>query len=522
MSAAANLTRGPSTVGRRAARLLVTLVAAALVLSGCSVYDAPLPGGVSTGDNPMTIKVMFRDVLDLVPQSTVKVNDVTVGKVKKVELTGYVAKVTVEVPGDLDLPDNARAEIRQTSLLGEKFVQLAPPTQPGTGKLTNGDTIGLDRTGRNPEVEEVLGALSLLLNGGGVGQLKTIAAELNNAFEGRESEVRSVLDQIRTFMGQLDRNKQTIVTALENTSRLAAQLKKQDGTIKSALDRVPDTLRSVNRQRADLVKLLQALNRLSGVGVRVIQASKESTINSLRSLGPVLDGFAKAGDSFPKAFQVFLTYPFVDEAIGRDPQVARNLHMGDYTNLAINFDVDVKTLPLPSLPGLPDEICQTVDQIRTQVRQGASQAADAVVQPLVTAGVPKAVTDRVRDDLRAAIIDRFLATAVSQCKAPDPTAMLDFASAELAGVIADLPKRLKDLLSAVPGAAGVIDDVTNGVGGVVGGATGGVTGGAITVPRADLNSSFRSARPLDPFALAGRGLDPGIGTMLLQGVAEVR
>ena len=140
-----------------------------------------------------------------------------------------------------------------------------------------------------------------------MGQLKTIVSELNNTFEGRESEIRSVLDQIRSFMGQLDENKQSIVAALENTNRLAAQLKKQDGTIRSALDNIPDTLRSVNRQRNDLVKLLQALNRLSGVGVKVIQASKESTINSLRSLAPVLDGFAKAGENFPKSFQVFLT-----------------------------------------------------------------------------------------------------------------------------------------------------------------------------------------------------------------------
>jgi virulence factor Mce-like protein len=206
---------------RRPAALLAAFVSAVLVLSGCSIYDAPLPGGVSTGDNPMTIKVMFRDVLDLVPQSTVKVNDVTVGKVKKVELKGYVAKITVEIPKNVDLPDNARAEIRQTSLLGEKFVQLEKPTDPGSGKLSNGDTIGLDRTGRNPEVEEVLGALSLLLNGGGVGQLKTIVSEINNTLGGRESEVRSVLDQIRSFMGQLDANKASIVTALENTNRLA-------------------------------------------------------------------------------------------------------------------------------------------------------------------------------------------------------------------------------------------------------------------------------------------------------------
>ena len=56
----------------------------------------------------------------------------------------------------------------------------------------------MDRTGQNPEVEEVLGALSLLLNGGGVGQLQTITRELNKTLHGREGDARSVLHQIRT------------------------------------------------------------------------------------------------------------------------------------------------------------------------------------------------------------------------------------------------------------------------------------------------------------------------------------
>ena len=67
----------------------------------------------------------------------------------------------------------------------------------------------------------------------------------------------------------------------------------------------------------------------------------------------MLDGFAKAGENFPKSFQVFLTYPFVDEAVGRDPQVARNLHMGDYTNLSVNLDLSISDLTLPALPGVP-------------------------------------------------------------------------------------------------------------------------------------------------------------------------
>ena len=90
--------------------------------------------------------------------------------------------------------------------------------------------------------------------------------------------------------------------------------------------------------------MLQALDRLSGVGVRVIKASKDATIDAFQQLQPVLTELAASGDDFVYAFNVFLTYPFVDEVVGRDPQVARNLHMGDYTNLSIKLDLEVADL----------------------------------------------------------------------------------------------------------------------------------------------------------------------------------
>ena len=114
---------------------------------------------------------------------------------------------------------------------------------------------------------------------------------------------------------------------------------KQEGSIDAALEELPSALTSLDKQRDDLVKMLQALNRLGDVGVRVIKASKASTIDSFRQLDPVLTELAASGDDFVKSFNVFLTYPFVDEVVGRDPQVARNLHMGDYTNLSIEMDL---------------------------------------------------------------------------------------------------------------------------------------------------------------------------------------
>lgn len=339
----------------RVGRVTALACAGALALSGCDfdVYSLPLPGGADLGDDPYSVEVEFRDVLDLVPQSSVKVDDVTVGKVSDIEVDGYAALVTLQLRGDVELPDNTVAEIRQTSLLGEKFVSLAPPETGATDALlSDGDVIPLDRSGRNPEVEEVLGAMSLLLNGGGVAQLKTIATELNRAFEGRESDVRSVLRELDTFMAQLDENKEEIVRAIESLNRLAVSINEQRGSIELALDEMPAALASVDAQRDDLVAMLEALNELSSVGTQVISQSKNATIQSFRSLDPVLTKLSEAGESFPKAFQVFLTYPFVDEVVGRNPAQARNLHMGDYTNLSVQMDIDL-TKGLPELPDSP-------------------------------------------------------------------------------------------------------------------------------------------------------------------------
>src|SRR3712207_492756 len=111
------------------------VVLVALLLAGCTeggfggLYNTPLPGGADVGDHPYQVTAQFGDVLDLVPQASVKVNDVAVGRVAKIELApdNKVALVTLVVNGSVTLPANAGAELRQSSLLGEKYVQLRQP-----------------------------------------------------------------------------------------------------------------------------------------------------------------------------------------------------------------------------------------------------------------------------------------------------------------------------------------------------------------------------------------------------------
>ena len=76
-----------------------------VAVSGCGftgLYGAPLPGGADLGDHPYKVTIYFANVLDLVPQSMVKVNDVPVGRVDKVELEQGRRRLRRQEPQRLD------------------------------------------------------------------------------------------------------------------------------------------------------------------------------------------------------------------------------------------------------------------------------------------------------------------------------------------------------------------------------------------------------------------------------------
>ncbi len=241
-------------------RVVAAVTAVAGVSTGCGgLYGVPLPGGPDLGDHPFNVVVQFKDVLDLVPQSNVKVNDVNVGKVDKIGLApdGVTAEVTVTLNGSVDLPANSLGSINQTSLLGEKYVTLAPPKDGATGKLADGLTIPLKDTTRGTELEEVFGALSLLLNGGGVAQLQTVARELNAALSGREGEVRSLVEETNTLVSGLNEQRSEISRALDGLNTLAKTVDTQKVNLQLALDDLPAGVKTLEEQRPQLVLLLK-------------------------------------------------------------------------------------------------------------------------------------------------------------------------------------------------------------------------------------------------------------------------
>jgi phospholipid/cholesterol/gamma-HCH transport system substrate-binding protein len=356
---------------RRLQGALVLLIGLTLTTTACDfdgAYDLPLPGSPVDADHSFEVTAEFEDILNVVPRSPVMVDDVTVGEVTEVERVGWNAQITMRIKDDVELPDNAVADIRQVSLLGEKYVALeAPAGVEPTGTLSDGDTIDLADTGRNPEVEEVLGALSFLLSGGGVGQLGTITHELNAVMDGRTDRLRHLLGSLEDVVGTIDDQKGDIIRAMESISSLTATLNAEKTTITDALDVTGPAIEVLAAQHDELIAMLSSLDRLGEVGTRVIGQSKDDILKSLDHLQPLLQRLEEAGDDLAPGLNLLVSFPF--------PKEASEIVKGDYANTTIRADISLENI-LPNggdgggLPPVVPDPGETLTQIEKCLRSG--------------------------------------------------------------------------------------------------------------------------------------------------------
>lgn len=330
---------------RRRVSLLLLVSLATATLSGCgSLRDFrgantfPLPGTEGGGSGSYTIKAEMPDIQNLERNSRVRVNDVNVGNVTDIELQGWHALVTMQLNGDVDLPANATAKLGQTSLLGSVHVELAVPADvKPEGKLKEGSLIPLSSSGAYPSTEKTLSAVSLLLNGGGLGQIQDITAALSTAFSGREQDLRSLIGQLDTFVTYLNDQKDDIIAATESLNNLVGQFAAQKPVIDKALQTIPRAVTVLKDQRQNLVEALDQVGKFGALAADSVNQTKENLVKELKDVGPVLQSLADAGPALTRSLDYFATYPWPHSTLSKWMR-------GDYANLTGIFDLTLSRL----------------------------------------------------------------------------------------------------------------------------------------------------------------------------------
>jgi phospholipid/cholesterol/gamma-HCH transport system substrate-binding protein len=329
--------------GGRSRRVAVGLVMILVTagISGCGwrgLNSLPLPGTQGNGPGAFVIQAQMPDVNNIQPNSRVRVADVTVGNVSKIERQGWHALVTMQLNGDVKLPANATAKIGTSSLLGSYHIELAPPKdQPPQGKLRDGSLIPLSHGGAYPSTEQTLAALSLVLNGGGVGQIQDITEAFSTAFRGREQDLRSLIGQLDKFAAYLNDQKGDIIAATESLNNLVGKFAAEQPVLDRALATIPDALAVLNGDRDQLVEAADQLGKFSALTVDSVNKTKENLVKELQQVGPVLESLANAGPSLTRSLSLLLTFPFPNETF-------ENFQRGDYANLTAIVDLTLSRI----------------------------------------------------------------------------------------------------------------------------------------------------------------------------------
>jgi phospholipid/cholesterol/gamma-HCH transport system substrate-binding protein len=319
--------------------LAATLIAAAA--SGCGwrgLNSLSLPGTQGEGPGAFTIQAQMPDVNNLQPNSRVRVGDVNVGTVAKIERQDWHALLTLRLNSDVNLPANATITLGQTSLLGSLHIELAPPTDAApAGKLRQGSLIPLSAGKAYPSTEETLAAASMLLNNGGIEHVDAITKALSTAFDGREDDLRSLLAQLDTFIGRVNDQTDDIIKATDSLNRLVGQFAEQKPVIDKGIDTIPDALAVLNRQREHLIDAVDLLGKFSALAADSVNQTKDSLVAELKDMGPVLQSLADSGRSLTHSLNQFVSFPFAQDTLDK-------WWRGDYANISLVVDLTLSRL----------------------------------------------------------------------------------------------------------------------------------------------------------------------------------
>ena len=322
-------------------RVLAIGSCVALTATGCAFHglnSLPLPGAVGRGAGADIYHVELANVVTMESNSPVMIDDVVVGSVGPMTVKDWHADVQISVKHDLVIPANVEASIGQTSLLGSMHLELNPPLgQPGVGRLRPGATIPLSRSSTYPSTEQTLSSLSLVVNGGGLGQVGEIIHNFSAALAGRGGAVRDLINRFDTFVGTLDQQRDNIVASIQALDQIGGTFAAQRDVITQVLRKLPPALDVLIKERPRLTAALDGLRKFSNTATGLINDTQADLVRNLKNLEPTVKGLADVGPDLDTALAALTVFPFTQNFVDRAVR-------GDYFNLHVQLDLSIPRL----------------------------------------------------------------------------------------------------------------------------------------------------------------------------------
>lgn len=262
-----------------------------LLFSAAVLLAAFLRFATSGGfEAPYTVSAALPEAGGVLPGQEVTVLGRAVGQVADVELTQDGVEVTVEIPRQFDVPEQARVTVLRRSPIGEQAVDFEPvsdnwePAEPGAEiavleavvpaevPVLLEQTVELFSAIDTDDFATVIEELSLALEGRGqtLVQLNRDALDLNRTLVAGIPELERLTEQATVqTIDTLRANADDLAETFDNAAALAELLAEEAPTIDRLLDTSPVALTEsaglIEEQSANVGCLLDDLTSLNNM-----------------------------------------------------------------------------------------------------------------------------------------------------------------------------------------------------------------------------------------------------------------
>lgn len=297
-----------------------TAVAVVAALA-CLALVAVAAVATVTRSDQNTVTVDFERTVSLYEGSKVRILGVDVGTVEKITPRGQTVRAEISWDAEFDVPADAKALVVSPSVVGDRFVQLAP-AYTGGPKLHSGSHLDQSRTGTPTELDETFAALddvATTLGPDGLnkdGAVSDLVANSADNLEGKGAEIRESIAALAKLSTTVDGTKDEFFTSIEQIERFVSALETNDASVRrfnSSLAGVSqvlagegDDLQAAVRELAGALTQVQsyvAENR--GVLRKNIAGLSDVTENlaeQRKNLGKILDQGPKALSNLATAY----------------------------------------------------------------------------------------------------------------------------------------------------------------------------------------------------------------------------
>ena len=223
-------------------------------------------------------KIQFPEATQLANEADVRISGVPVGKVKKIEPANGETEATIQLDAKFaPIPSNAKAILRQKTLLGETYVELTPGT-PGVKPIKDGGQLASTQVAPTVELDEIFRTFNPKTRLA----FQTWMQDQARAVTGRGEDINNAIGNLPQF--ETDAN--TLVKILNSQQGAVQRLVADTGVVFDALSARDGQLSSLitnsNRVFATTAAKSQALKETFQV-LPTFEQQSTITLNRLNS-----------------------------------------------------------------------------------------------------------------------------------------------------------------------------------------------------------------------------------------------